>query len=289
MTNNFETVAITSTSREKNIIDIAKQCMEVLENQDIKVVLTENLRELKQKRISILKSEESLIKRASLLIAIGGDGTMLSCARRFGSKGTPILGINLGNLGFLTDIAPEDVTVSLMDVVKGKFIKDERSFLEASINTEKNSYIALNEIVIHSGAIAQLIEFELFIDDTFVYRQRADGLIINTPTGSTAYALSGGGPIIHPSVSSITLLPMFPHSLSSSPLIIDDKSKIDIKLIGKRNKAKLNMDSHDSVSLMNGDIVSIKKADSTLDLIHPLEHDFYSSCRNKLGWSSRIS
>ena len=147
----------------------------------------------------------------------------------------------------------------------------------------------MNEAVIHSGAVAKLIEFEVFIDNIFVYRQKADGLIINSPTGSTAYALSGGGPIIHPNLKSITLLPMFPHSLNSRPLIIKDDSEILIEVIGKNDKAELSVDSHNSISLKKGDRIKIKKSQQDLTLIHPKEHDFFSACRNKLGWSAGIT
>ena len=167
-------------------------------------------------------------------------------------------------------------------------MKDQRSFLEASIEKNK-SYIALNEVVIHSGALAQLIEYELFVNDTFVYRQRADGIIISSPTGSTAYSLSGGGPILHPEVKAITLLPMFPHSLSSSPLLINDDSKILIKIIDGAGRPKLSLDSHDSLLLKKGDEIVIRKAEAELTLLHPLNHDFYSACRNKLGWSKALS
>ena len=146
-----------------------------------------------------------------MLIAIGGDGTMLNCSRKVWLKGVSILGINLGKVGFLSDIAPNEMTSRLLEVIKGDYVEDKRFFLEASLEGKKGIY-ALNEIVIHSGAIAQLIEFDLYIDDSFVYRQKADGLIINSPTGSTAYSLSGGGPIVHPGLDAITLLPMFPHS-----------------------------------------------------------------------------
>jgi len=213
---------------------------------------------------------------------------MLNCSRKYGSRGVPILGINLGNVGFLTDIAPKEITSRLLEVIKGDFISDERFFLGASVEKRKESFIALNEVVIHSGAIAQLIEFDLYIDDSFVYRQKADGLIVNSPSGSTAYSLSGGGPIVHPNLDVITLLPMFPHRLNTSPLVVSDQSKIRIKMIEKKNKAVLSMDSHNSVKLREGDVITICKGKPSLTLIHPEGHDFFEACRNKLGWSSSL-
>jgi len=284
----FNTIAICASQKNKQIDAIAEQCCEVLKSLDAYIYVNENLSSIVSSTQSKLVSDKTL-RKTDLIVVIGGDGSILGFARRFGSLGIPLLGINLGNLGFLADIAPENITSILTDIVYGKFKKDKRFFLEASINSEKKSYIALNEIVIHSGAVAQLIEYELFINEVFVYRQRADGLIINSPTGSTAYSLSGGGPIIHPDVRAITLLPMFPHSLNTSPLLVKDTSKVKIVMVGSKNKAILSMDSHDSLTLKKGDTVLIQKTSYDLTLIHPKEHNFFSACRNKLGWSSGLT
>ena len=173
-----------------------------------------------------------------------------------------------------------------MSVIEGKFEKDERFFLEGGIEGNKSRFLALNEIVIHSGKIAQLIEFSVFIDESFVYRQKADGLIISSPTGSTAYSLSGGGPIVHPEVNTILLISMLPHNLSTRPLLVEAKSEIRIEL--ENEKAILSFDSHENLSLKGNSSVSVYKAKSSLTLIHPQGQDFFASCRNKLGWSSSI-
>ena len=289
MSQEFNSIGIFSTLKNERIISIARQCKEVLVNQNIKVLVTETLASLKEKKTCKVVSDSFIVGNADLLISIGGDGTLLSAARKFGSKGLPLLGINLGNLGFLTDVAPDEITQIITEVLRGKFTTDERFFLEAKIDSQKKPLLALNEVVIHSGSIAQLIEYEVYVDDIFVYRQRADGLIINSPTGSTAYSLSGGGPILHPNVKAITLLPMYPHSLSTSPLVVTDQSIIEIKMIQAKTKAQVSMDSHDSFTLKRGDVLTIKKAKPNLRLLHPSGHDFYSACRNKLGWSSILS
>ena len=147
-----------------------------------------------------------------------------------------------------------------------------------------DKFLALNEIVVHSGKVAQLIEFNLFIDDKFVYRQKADGLIISSPTGSTAYSLSGGGPIVHPNVNTIILLSMLPHTLSTSPLLVEAGSKIRVDL--EKQKAILSFDSHVNFSLKANSTINISRASSSLVLIHPQGQDFFASCRNKLGWST---
>ena len=284
----FSHIALSTSSQDERVLTIATQVYEILSNAGIKVSFDSSFLNLEAPTKKKHKTSNHIIKNAELLIAIGGDGTMLNCSRRYGSKGVPILGINLGNVGFLTDIAPKEITSRLLDVIKGNFIKDKRFFLEASLQNKDGSFIALNEVVIHSGAIAQLIEFDLYIDDSFVYRQKADGLIINSPSGSTAYSLSGGGPIVHPNLDAITLLPMFPHRLNTSPLVVSGGSKITIKMIEKKNKSVLSMDSHNSLKLRQGDVITTSTGKSSLILIHPRGHDFYEACRNKLGWSSSL-
>ena len=208
----------------------------------------------------------------------------MSSARNFGIYDIPILGINLGNLGFLTDIAPSNITADLNRIMKGNYVEDKRIFLEARIGSKGKKYKALNEVVLHSGSIAQLIEYDLYFDNEFVYRQKADGLIVSTSTGSTAYSLSGNGPIISPDVKAIILLPMFPHSLNSRTLITGQEKEIKIS-VGTKSKAFLSMDSHLNLKVTSKDNVYIRKADKELTLIHPTDHSFFSSCRTKLGWS----
>ena len=284
----FSHISLSTSSEDKRVLPIATQVHEILTKAGIKVSYDKNLSKLENLTKIKYKSSNYIIKNSELLIAIGGDGTMLNCSRRYGSRGIPILGINLGKVGFLTDIAPNEITSRLLEVIKGEFIKDKRFFLEASLQKKNESFIALNEVVIHSGAIAQLIEFDLFIDDNFVYRQKADGLIVNSPSGSTAYSLSGGGPIVHPNLDVITLLPMFPHRLNTSPLVVSGESKIMIKMTEKKNKSVLSMDSHNSLTLRKGDVIKISKGKSNLVFIHPQGHDFFEACRNKLGWSSSL-
>lgn len=279
----FKSVAIYSSLNTKKVVQIASQINEVLENLNINVFFTSNSLFDPTKKIKV-PTDGLILEKADLVIAIGGDGSLLSSARKYGSKGLPILGINMGTLGFLTDIAPEELTKSIKEIVNGSYLTDYRFFLQALINRSRKGQIALNEAVIHSGQVAQMIEFELFIDESFVYRQRADGIIISTPTGSTAYSLSGNGSIIHPDVKAITLLPMFPHSLNARPLLIDKDSNINIKILSNKG-ATLSLDSHNFVQLKKHDEVNISKSPSELKLVHPMSHNFYTACRDKLGWS----
>lgn len=277
----ISSIALYSSKKTERTSQILNQLGEITENLKLKVLSPESSA-LKPLPRTEKVTDDHVTKNADLIIAIGGDGTLLSCSRKFGIHGVPILGINLGNLGFLNDIAPHNLTNSLLDIFEGKFTVDKRFFLQAKINNRNQKDIALNEVVIHSGSIAQLIEYEVFINDDFVYRQKADGLIISTSTGSTAYALSGNGPIIHPDMNAICLLPMFPHSLNTRPLIVHKDSSI---LVVPNKKSFISYDSHTKSHLKKGQEILIQKTKQELNLIHPINHDFYSACRNKLGWS----
>ena len=285
MKKRFKTVALSSTKQNEEILSIANQCYEILKNKGLKVLIDRSLSKLKPIGLRP-SSKESILNNSDLLIAIGGDGTMLNCAREYGSRNISLLGINLGNLGFLNDIDPENLTTSLNKIIDGRYIEDNRFFLEANLNKNKKTFLALNEVVIHSGEMAQLIEYDLFIDDVFVYRQNADGLIVGSPTGSTGYSLSAGGPIVHPKVNSIVLSPMLPLSLSSSSLLVKAESKICLKLT-KLREAQISFDSHTNILMKKNQEIKIVKSKSSLNLIHPSENDFFEACRSKLGWSSR--
>ncbi len=284
----FKNIGLYTSSASSKKIYIARQIEEILNNIGCKVLYDNSFKKLTGKHKIKTYSDKHLSSKCDLVVAIGGDGTMLSCSRLYGVKGIPILGINLGKLGFLTDIAPDELTTKLQEVITGHYKLDRRFFLQTSLKGSKKKYIALNEVVIHSGAIAQLIEYDLFIDGVFVFRQKADGLIISSPTGSTAYSLSGGGPIVHPDLDAISIVPMFPHSLSSSPLVVNAESQIKIFIVGTKNKANLSFDSHNSLFIPGENEINISKSISMLNLVHPVSHDFYDGCRNKLGWSTGI-
>ncbi len=283
MVNSFKTVAIFSSLKSSRVNKLYAQIEEILESFGVKRLFPQSSTILVNKPCRKF-SDKYIAQNTDLVIAIGGDGTLLSAARKYGFKGIPILGINLGSVGFLTDIAPRDLTQKLKEIFSGKFMLGERSFLSTIVNDKGTEYISLNEVVVHSSSIAQLIEYELYIDDSFVYRQKADGLLISTPTGSTGYSLSGNGPIIDPNVKAINLTPMFPHSLNTRPLIVDEEKRIKI-IVCDRGEIGISFDSHDIKNLKPGDVVSIKIAKPKLKLVHPMDHDFYEACITKLGWS----
>ncbi|WOE32373.1 MULTISPECIES: NAD(+) kinase [unclassified Acinetobacter] len=223
-----------------------------------------------------------------LVIVVGGDGSLLHAARALVRFNTPVIGINRGRLGFLTDIKPTEVIFKLDQVLHGQFQLDRRFLLEMEIRSKGEiiyEAIALNDVVLHSGKSVHMIDFDLHIDGQYVYRQHSDGLIVSTPTGSTAYALSGGGPILHPSMDAIALVPMHPHTLSSRPIVVGGQSEIKIEIQENRVLPMVSADGQHSVSLSVGDSLHIRKHPYKLNLLHPPGYDFYMACRTKLGWN----
>lgn len=216
---------------------------------------------------------------------------MLAAARAVAGSNAKVLGINRGRLGFLTDISPEDIEQKVGEVLSGQYVTEERFLLSSKLIRDDeviDEGIALNDVVIHPGKFIRMIEFELFIDDEFVYRQRSDGLIISTPTGSTAYALSGGGPIMHPKLDAIVLVPMNPHTLSSRPIAIAGSSTVRV-VISDSNPLKphVSCDGQTHVVSRAGDIVEVAKAKTSIKLLHLNDHSFYDTCRTKLGWANQ--
>ncbi|MEX0584806.1 MAG: NAD(+) kinase [Natronospirillum sp.] len=229
---------------------------------------------------------------ADLVIVVGGDGTLLSAARDMARHEKPVLGINRGRLGFLTDVMPDQLEDQVGAILSGDYMLEHRFLLEASVERDGHTIdtgTALNDVVLHAGESIRMIEFDLHVNNHFVYRQRSDGLIVSTPTGSTAYALSAGGPIMQPGLDAVSLVPMFPHSLSSRPLMVDGNSQIHI-VIGASNNGgpRVSCDAQTHMGTRVGDILRIGKHAHSLHLLHPSDHNYYEICRTKLGWGSRL-
>ncbi len=233
-----------------------------------------------------------LSKHCDLLIVVGGDGTMLNTVKHVVADEIPVIGVNRGRLGFLTDILPDELDTALERVLAGEFDLEKRFLLDVfGPGPDSEAFLgsALNDIVIHPGPAAQMIEFELFIDDKFVYSLESDGLIVATPTGSTAYALSAGGPIMHPGLHAMVLVPMYPHSLSSRPIAVGGDSEIRLVVAEHtRRNPLISCDGEVKYTASAGDSFLIRKKPIPLNLIHPSGHSFYQSCRSKLGWGNRL-
>ncbi|MES2664299.1 MAG: NAD(+) kinase, partial [Pseudomonadota bacterium] len=280
---------ITSEIVTKTILDI----LAWLEKHHIQVVLDSALQEpIRDTGFNIIGLQFSQLRTmgesCDLVIVVGGDGCLLGAARAFAKSGTPILGVNRGRLGFLTDIMPEIFSSQFEAIFNGEYRVEKRFLLDAVV--ERNGVPvatgeALNDVVIHPGKAVQMIEFDLFIEGDFVYSQKSDGLIVATPTGSTAYSLSAGGPMMHPTLDAIALVPMFPHTLSNRPIVVAGNSEIKVVLTSGAPQVlpHLSCDGQASIQLAFGDVLYVTKKPHKLVLIHPKEHNFYESCRAKLG------
>lgn len=241
---------------------------------------------------AVYAAKPALGQWADLIIVVGGDGTLLAAARDMAQYEKPLLGINRGRLGFLTDIMPDALESAVGRVLEGDYLLEHRFLLDAELERDGvvvNRGTALNDVVLHTGESIRMIEFDLHVDGHFVYRQRSDGLIVSTPTGSTAYALSAGGPIMQPGLDAISMVPMFPHSLASRPLLVDGNSRISI-MIGSANNPPPSVacDAQSHMMTREGDILNIRKHQHRLHLLHPSDHNYYEICRSKLGWGARL-
>ncbi|WP_224214208.1 NAD(+) kinase [Vibrio metschnikovii] len=293
MKNPFTVIAIIGKPRNKQAIQTHNELYAWLTSMGKSVLIDDRLREI----LTDIPSEHfaSLVelgKVADLAIVVGGDGNMLGAARVLSRFDISVIGVNRGNLGFLTDLNPDDFEEQLTAVLAGDYIEETRFLLEAEIHRHgqvKSHNAALNEAVLHPGKIAHMIEFEVYIDDNFAFSQRSDGLIISTPTGSTAYSLSGGGPILSPSLNAITLVPMFPHTLSCRPLVVDGNRRIKLVVSpDNRGIQEVSCDGQVSLPVSPGDEVHIYQSPNVLRLIHPKDYSYYRVLRNKLGWSSKL-
>jgi NAD+ kinase len=231
-------------------------------------------------------------EQADLAIVVGGDGYMLGAARVLACFDIGVIGVNRGNLGFLTDLSPAEIIEPLKQILAGHSHSEQRFIIEAEVYRHgklKSSNSAVNEAVVHAGKVASMIEFEVHIDGTFMFSQRSDGLIVSTPTGSTAYSMSAGGPILTPNLNALSLVPMFPHTLTSRPIVVDGNSEIKLILSNDNHEnLQVSCDGHVILSVMPGDEVIIKKSDCSIRLIHPLDHDYFNVLRNKLSWGNKL-
>ena len=262
-----------------------------LEKQQVEVLLDEETSSILPESALKVEPRHVLAERCDLIIVVGGDGSLLAAARAFAGYDVKLLGINRGRLGFLTDISPEEIEYRVADVISGRYEIEQRSLLQTQVYRDGTCIyesVALNDVVVHPGQFIRMIEFELYIDDDFVYRQRSDGLIVSSPTGSTAYALSGGGPILHPQLDAVLLVPLSPHTLSSRPIVVNGDSEVKI-IISKNNNLfpHVTCDGQSHVETHPGDEVFVSKSGRELSLIHPQGHDFYDTCRSKLGWANQ--
>lgn len=292
MPTSFNTIGIIGRVKTPGVKETLKSLVSYLLSLNKNILIeTESAHSLNDPELPTAQREE-LGKRCDLLIVVGGDGSLLNAVHAVINDEIPILGINRGSLGFLTDILPSQLE-KIKDILDGHFISEKRFLLTASIKLHDDVIghdDALNEVALIPDAVPHMIEFEVYIDNQFVYSQDSDGLIIATPTGSTAYALSGGGPILHPQLDAIVLVPMFPHSLNNRPIVIEGNREITIMISPhKLTSPRLSCDGRAYINTPPGSRVMIKKKTKLLHLIHPLDYNYYETLRSKLHWGKKLN
>lgn len=288
MANNFASIGIIGKymnqsalqHMQNDLADLARH----LSAKNIEVWIEENTALHAELTGFNIASLEEIGEKVDLAIVMGGDGTMLSVARSLMDNGIPLVGINRGRFGFLTDLRAEDMLNAVNKIVAGQYSLESRMLLTASVKRAGklvHQGVALNDVVVKSGL--RLIEMQVEIDGKFVHKQRADGLIITTPTGTTAYALSAGGPILHPNVEAITLVPINPHTLSNRPITVSSASKIEVTLV-HIDEAQVSLDGQIQIDLKIGDRIFVERAAQSISLLHPSEYCYFEMLRNKLNW-----
>lgn len=290
----FKRVGLLGRREHPGVSQVVAHLLDLLDSRGIDVVLEDRLATLAHFETRAMQPRDAIGANVDLAIVIGGDGSLLSAARTLVRHDCPVIGVNRGRLGFLTDVSPdEELTVHVSSVLDGDYRTDRRFLLDVEVSSGgeiTGRAEALNDVVVNSGTSAQMIEFQLQVDDDFVYRMNADGLIIATPTGSTAYSMSAGGPIMNPRLDAVALVPMFPHSLNSRPMVVHGDSVIQIDTLERnKNNPLVTCDGQVSLTLAPGDSVVVRKKPRALRLLHPPGYSFYASCRDKLRWSDALT
>lgn len=301
----FCRIGVMGRAGKASIVETLNELITLLKGRDLSIIIDTETAAIEGMSIDFdqidgvrlkIVPRQKMGEHCDLVIVVGGDGSMLQAASVMAGTDVPVLGINRGRLGFLADVNPDELTEKVGQVLDGQYWLVERFLLKFRIvqNDEQGNPtdevihedVALNDIVLHAGKSVHTIDFKLKINQNDVYRQHADGLIVATPTGSTAYALSAGGPIIHPTLDAICLVPMHPHTLSSRPLVVAGSCQIAINIHkDNRTQPMVGADGKASAPLENDQTLLIAKHDKTLLLLHPNSYSFYEACRTKLNWN----
>jgi len=284
----FKRISLITNSSADEVADTLNAVIEFLQQRKIGIELDECCAKIARNKDLPVAEADMVGVNSDLAIAIGGDGTMLKAAHLICGHGIPLLGINRGHLGFLADIPADSVEKHLNEILKGNYAEDERFLLYCEVHRDNQLICvkyAFNDVVVQKWDVAKLIELDTFVDGIFVHRQRSDGMIVSSPTGSTAYALSGGGPILYPTLDAMVLVPICPHSLTNRPIVINGNSRVEIIVRDDEvHHARLTCDGDVAMELESGDKVMVEKKDQMIRLIHPANHDHFSILRAKLRW-----
>ena len=292
METNFKKIGIIGKHGDDRVVDAIKQLSNFLTEKNFEVYLDRITAELDLDLPHQVVDRQELGKTVDLAIIIGGDGTLLNAARSLVNFDVPLLGVNLGRLGFLTDISPDTLEQNLEEIFAGEFTEEPRGLLHTQIFRQGeliNQSCAFNDVVIHKWNGARMLEYETYIDNQFINTTRSDGIIVSTPTGSTGYALSGGGPLLHPSLHAIVLVPICPHSMSYRPLVVyaDSEIKIIVKDCNQA-EAQVTCDGQINLGLQAEDRIHITREEHLIRLLHPRSYDYYAMLRAKLHWGKRL-
>mgnify|MGYP001477729496 FL=1 len=293
MKKEFNVVAIVARRLTDRILESITKIDSLLNEMGIQTLLEEKvLSALKLNRGDGVVTRAELGGVADLVIVVGGDGSILGVSRDLAGSGVPVVGVNRGSLGFLAAIAPGDIEEKFEQILSGDYSIEDHFLLEAQVFRDDvlvSSSTALNDVVVNPSSMSRMMEFDLLVNEEFVYNQRSDGIIVASPTGSTAYSLSAGGPIMHPRLDAVVVVPMFPHTLTSRPLVVSGDSTVMVRIIDAAEGApQLSCDSQINLPLEVGDVVKVGKSEEPLNLLYPAGHSFYESCRSKLDWASRL-
>jgi NAD+ kinase len=287
MKTSFKTVALIGKYKSPEIVEPLLKLAKFLEGRGVRVLIDRlTASHIANCPYPVLLLEE-LGRQADLAIVIGGDGTMLNIARTLAPFDVALIGINQGRLGFLTDISIDTMYETIGTILDGEYVAEDRMLLKAEVRRDAEcamEVLAFNDVALSKGVMGSMIEFEVRIDGQFIYTQRSDGLIVATPTGSTAYALSSGGPIIHPSLSVMALVPVCPHTLSNRPIVISSECRVEI-VIRSADDARAHFDSHSHFELRAGDRIVVQRYAHAISLLHPVGHSYYGMLREKLNWN----
>ena len=290
MSRPFKTIALIGKYKSPEIAEPVLSLARFLQERGVRVLLDPLTATHAGKGSFAVLPLEEVGQAAELAIVIGGDGTMLNIARTFAPFDVALVGINQGRLGFLTDLSMGGMFDAMAAILDGKFVEESRMLLQAEVwSTARKvlDVVAFNDISVNKGAEGSLIEIEVRIDGKFVYNLRSDGLIVTSPTGSTAYALSSDGPILHPSLSVIGLVPVCPHTLSNRPIVVGADSEIAITVL-RAADARAHFDSHSHCELDERDRIVVRRCPHSIRLLHPRAHNYYHMLREKLHWSETL-
>lgn len=283
----MKNIAIIVKPHTNNIREITLDIINYLKSNNKNIILEKRAAEvLDSKEFS---DDSEIREEADLLVVLGGDGTLISAIRLLQDKDTPVMGINLGRLGFLTDTKLENAKATLDEVFSGNFSIEKRMKFDITVKKGDNTTFktkVINDLVINKGALARIIDIDVSVDNLFMNTYRADGIIVSTPTGSTAYTLAAGGPIVYPTLNSIIVTPICPHALSHRPIVLHETSKLQIKVRNLDDKVFITCDGQEGKKMEANETVYVEKSNSSANLIVTKHHNYFTLLKEKLGWGS---